>query len=197
MPGTDVYKGPSNIYLAFPTDGTPTGGGGQGPGGVGTCSQSPVSGNSATSPGTSSNCTPPQAQSPPNSYIDATGLQATPGATTGTPAMVQYDPYGVPYTTYTPVMPNSSHDPSQSSGSASSGGCPTSTDCSSADSTTPHSPPDLSVYNPANWVPDPAYLAQAAAGGLAVPFKFGKAESDPGTFSGDSSGGSWSGILSP
>ena len=171
MPGTDVYQGPSNIYLAFPTDGTNPTGGGQGPGGV---SQSPVSGNSATSPGTSSNCTPPQAQSPPNSYIDATtGLQATAGpggpATTGTPAMVQYDPYGVPYTTYTPVMPNSSHDPSQSSGSASSGGCPTSTDCSSADSTTPHSPPDLSVYNPANWVPDPAYLAQAAAGGLASP----------------------------
>ena len=182
MPGTDVYQGPSNIYLAFPTDGTPTGaGGGQGPGGVGTCSQSPVSGNSATSPGTSSNCTPPQAQSPPNSYIDATGLQATPGgATTGTPAMVQYDPYGVPYTTYTPVMPNSSHDPSQSSGSASSGGCPTSTDCSSADSTTPHSPPDLSVYNPANWVPDPAYLAQAAAGGLASPAVAAAASGHPG-----------------
>lgn len=180
MPGTDVYQGPSNIYLAFPTDGAAAGQ----PAGV--ASQSPAgSANSATSPGgTSSNCTPPQAQSPPNSYIDATGgvagsaLQATP---TSTPAMVQYDHYGVPYTTYTPVMPNSSQsiaigDPNQATphtGSASvSSGCMASADCSSADSTMPHSPPDLSVYNPANWVPDPAYLAQAAAqagpGGVAT-----------------------------
>ena len=178
MPGTDVYQGPSNIYLAFPTDGNAPGGQGQqghAPGGV--ASQSPVSGNgSVTSPsgGTSSNCSPPQAQSPPHSYIDATGgpgtLQATP---TTTPAMVQYDHYGVPYTTYTPVMPNSSQSIAIGDQQATPTGCASvssggmaSADCSSADSTTPHSPPDLSVYNPANWVPDPAYLAQAAAGGV-------------------------------
>ena len=125
---------------------------GQGPP-RGVALQSPVSGNSATSPsGTSSNCTPPQAQSPPNSYIDvgaaASDLQATPSTT---PAMVQYDHYGVPYTTYIPVMPNSSQsitmqghgdDPNHAtprSASVSTGGV-SSTDCSSADSTLPHTP---------------------------------------------------------
>ena len=179
MPGTDVYQGPSNIYLAFPTDGSAPGGQGQQQQGQ-HASQSPVSGNgSVTSPGggTSSNCSPPQAQSPPHSYIDATGVAGGPGTLqatpTTTPAMVQYDHYGVPYTTYTPVMPNSSQSIANGDQQATPTGCASissggmaSADCSSADSTTPHSPPDLSVYNPANWVPDPAYLAQAAAGGV-------------------------------
>ena len=55
--------------------------------------------------------------------------------------MVQYDQYGVPYTSYTPMM-------------ASEGG--SANESSSIESTTPHSPPDLSIYNPTNWVPAPA-----------------------------------------
>ena len=46
VPGTDVYQGPSNIYLAYPMD-TP------GAGGV------------ASTPSPTSTCSPPQAQSPP------------------------------------------------------------------------------------------------------------------------------------
>ncbi len=150
MPGQDVYQGPSNIYLAFPMqDGSSSGGvssgGATSPNGASSVGSG---GNSAVSPVTSSNCTPPQAQSPPNTYDYA----ATP---TTTPTMVQYDQYGVPYTTYTPVMPISTVD-SGASGTASSA-TPSSAECSSADSTTT-SPPDLSVYNPANWVPDPSFM---------------------------------------
>ena len=62
--------------------------------------------------------------------------------------MVQYDQYGVPYTSYTPMM-------------ASEGG--SANESSSIESTTPHSPPDLSIYNPTNWVPAPAPGAPAGA----------------------------------
>ena len=156
MPGTDVYQGPSNIYLAFPTpDQTPPSG--SSPNGSTGVASPGSTGNSATSPGTSANCTPPQAQSPPSSY-EVTG-NATPTVSGTTPTtMVQYDHYGVPYTTYTPVMPITTTTDANS-GSNSAGGVVTSSGTESADSTTPHSPPDLSVYNPANWVQDPAYLA--------------------------------------
>ena len=50
VPGTDVYQGPSNIYLAYPMD-TP------GAGGV------------ASTPSPTSTCSPPQAQSPPQPSI--------------------------------------------------------------------------------------------------------------------------------
>lgn len=151
MPGQDVYQGPSNIYLAFPVDG------------------SNKESSASTSPGgTSSNCTPPQAQSPPNSYDGAQStappFNTTPPTTTHT--LVQYDQYGIPYTTYTPVMQNAGTNAVEGSTvsvSSASGGVASSTECSSADSTTPHSPPDLSVYNPVNWVPDPSYLQNGAA----------------------------------
>ena len=54
--------------------------------------------------------------------------------------MVQYDQYGVPYTSYTPMMTSEGGSANESS---------------SIESTTPHSPPDLSMYNPTNWVPAP------------------------------------------
>ena len=59
---------------------------------------------------------------------------------TTTPPMVQYDQYGVPYTSYTPMMTSEGGSANESS---------------SIESTTPHSPPDLSMYNPTNWVPAP------------------------------------------
>ena len=70
---------------------------------------------------------------------------------TTTPPMVQYDQYGVPYTSYTPMM-------TSEGGSA--------IESSSIESTTPNSPPDLSMYNPTNWVPAPP---PASAGTAADP----------------------------
>ena len=123
VPGTDVYQGPSNIYLAYPME----------------------QGVASTPSPTSSNCTPPQAQSPPQA---------------GHPAsIVQYDQYGVPYTAYTSAppgvgtsqQPNSSPLPGQLP--------PVSMPVSSEQSSGESSPPDLSVYHPQNWVPDAQYLA--------------------------------------
>lgn len=159
VPGSDVYQGPSNIYLAFPMEG---GAPGQSPPG-----NTSTAGGSIASPGTSSNCTPPQAQSPPNSYAGGAAVSTSYTPTT-TPTLVQYDQYGVPYTTYTPVIQPISSTMEAASGSVSSNGGAGSAECSSAESTT-HSPPDLSVYNPANWVPDPNYLAAAAAGAAGAP----------------------------
>ena len=125
VPGTDVYQGPSNIYLAYPMDQAGTG-------------------VASTPSPTSSNCSPPQAQSPP---------QATPQA-----SLVQYDQYGVPYTAYptTHLAPNgSAQQPGSSPQPGSAGSADNSVHTSSGES----SPPDLSVYHPQNWVPDPQYLA--------------------------------------
>ena len=67
--------------------------------------------------------------------------------------MVQYDQYGVPYTSYTPIMPSEGGSANESS---------------SIESTTPHSPPDLSMYNPTNWVPAHSATGPGAGAGSAA-----------------------------
>ena len=64
--------------------------------------------------------------------------------------MVQYDQYGVPYTSYTPIITSEGGSANESS---------------SIESTTPHSPPDLSMYNPTNWVPAHSAPTPGAAAG--------------------------------
>ena len=92
------------------------------------------------------------------SYMGTSGLSPSP--------LVHYDQYGVPYTSY--------HQPATSS--VTSGSSPpsaeiddqnslaytseTSNEPSSAESTTPHSPPDLSAYSPANWADANGYIHQ-------------------------------------
>ena len=76
---------------------------------------------------------------------------------TTTPPMVQYDQYGVPYTSYTPMMTSEGGSANESS---------------SIESTTPHSPPDLSMYNPTNWVPAPPPASAGTKKSLMFDFFF-------------------------
>ena len=129
--GGTLYQGPSNIYLAFPCDN-----GGMSPGALG------------HHPGY-----------PP--YMGPSSMPAGP--------LVHYDQFGVPYTSY-------QQPATVSTSSVASGSSPpsaeiedhssltytseTGTEPSSAESTTPHSPPDLSVFSPANWADANGYVHQ-------------------------------------
>jgi hypothetical protein len=157
----EVYhQGTTNIYLAFPMDQ-----GGSGPAatpltGPSAASKSPPPPAAAQSPTT--NNMVQQASSTYNSVTPPYNPAATPpgpGYNTATPPthhIVQYDQYGVPYTSYTPVHHQGGV------GNSDGGVASTSAESSSADSTQPHSPPDLSAYNPTNWVAaDPNYAGGA------------------------------------
>ena len=121
-PDGPVYQGPSNIYLAFPS-----GDGSQSHDGSGSASPAIAAAAAAAA----------------GNYMTHQILPSPhgPGATPG--GAVQYDQYGVPYQSYQQQQPH--HSMYQSS--SDSGG----TEPGSADSTTPHSPPDLSMYSPAGW----------------------------------------------
>ena len=127
--GSTLYQGPSNIYLAFPCDNS-----------------------GMTSPGALG----PHPGYPP--YMGPAGMPAGP--------LVHYDQYGVPYTSYQQQPQQQQQQQPVSTLSVASGSSPpsadiedhslaytseTGTEPSSAESTTPHSPPDLSAYSPANW----------------------------------------------
>ncbi len=105
---------------------------------------------------------------------------------------IQYDQYGVPYT---PVPAAASPGPEQQPQlivpgggvinnnrdalSSSDGGC-SSTEPGSADSTTPHSPPDLSAYSPANWAEHFEQAAAVSAVSQCDPLEEEKEESEDG-----------------
>jgi len=134
-PEGPMYPGPSNIYLAFPVEG------GRPP------IEGPPAGFVSPSPGSAPFMppTPPPPQQMP-------------------PPAIQYDhPYpnghAGPYPGQHPPPPPAlvpAHGYLQS-GSSENG-----TEPSSADSTTPHSPPDLSGYSPANWVDGTAHFDRNA-----------------------------------
>ena len=178
-----MYQGPSNIYLAFPAmDG---GGGGGGtpspPGAAGGSLQQP--------PG------PPPPPPLPPQFSGASPPVSTSGgmvpAAVVEQLQMQYDQFGVPYHPhphlnphmphmYPPLPPLASHHSLGSDGAhpgiltrenslaynSECNGAGSATEPSSADSTTPHSPPDLSGYSPSGWTSaDQSQLTAQLSGG--------------------------------
>jgi hypothetical protein len=75
--------------------------------------------------------------------------------------LVHYDQYGVPYSPYQQQQPPGSSPPTGDADDHSLAyTSETGTEPSSADSTLPHSPPDLSSYSPANWADAKSFVPQ-------------------------------------